>query len=113
MPDQPRFAYALAELTRAEQVVDELHAGCCDPLRSPRMETLASTIQGASKAVLDLDDDVEEADRVVVMLEDAGAQLGHLQVACCTPARTKLYTEALERLARSQRLVKRALDMDH
>lgn len=39
--------------------------------------------------------------------------IGYLQVACCSPTRTKLYTNALEHLGKTQRLTKRALDLDH
>jgi hypothetical protein len=113
MVENERFAASLAELERAAEVVAELHAGCCEPLRSPRMETLVATLRRAFGSLGELDDDSDAAGRVVALLEDAGAQLGYLQVACCTPARTKLYGEALDRLGKTQRLIKRTLDLDH
>lgn len=113
MPESDRFAPGLAELERAGEVVDELHAACCEPLRSPRMEALSATLRTAHAALSELDGDTDAAGRVVALLEDAGSQLGYLQVACCAPARIKLYTEALERLGKTQRLVKRTLDFDH
>lgn len=113
MPENDPLASGLDELERAQEVVDELHAGCCQPLRSPRMETLSATLQTARAALGELDGDPATGSRVVALLEDAGAQLGYLQVACCTPARTKLYTEALERLGKTQRLIKRTFDLEH
>lgn len=107
------FAAGVAELERAEDVVRELHADCCQPLRSPRMETLSDTLGKARRALGDLNGDRDGAGEVIAFLEDAGAQLGYLQVACCTPVRTKLYTSALESLGKTQRLIKRVLDLDH
>ena len=41
-------------------------------------------------------------------LEEAGAQVGHLQVTCCAPSRMPLYAEILENLTVAQRTVKKA-----
>jgi hypothetical protein len=111
--DAHQFAAGLAQLAQAEEVVRELHEGCCQPLRSPRMEALSLTIRSARQALAELDGDERAASAVIDLLEDAGAQLGHLQVACCTPARTTLYTRALECLGTTQRLIKRTFDLDH
>lgn len=43
------------------------------------------------------------------VLQDAGGQIGWLQVACCTRARMRLYTQTLENLSRVQRLLMREL----
>ncbi len=48
MGDNHRFAAGVAELGKAEDVVRELHAGCCQPLRSPRMEALSDTLGSPS-----------------------------------------------------------------
>lgn len=111
--NDPQFAAGIAELQRARELADELHAGCCQPLRSPRMEALSATLQTAHAALSELERDPAGAEHVVTLLEDAGAQLGYLQVACCTPARTKLYSESLRCLGRTQRLIKRSLDIEH
>lgn len=113
MGDNHRFAAGVAELGKAEDVVRELHAGCCQPLRSPRMEALSDTLGRARRALGDLDGDRDAAVEVIAFLEDAGAQLGYLQVACCSPVRTKLYTNALESLGKTQRLIKGTLDLEH
>jgi len=113
MSEETLFALGLTELQRVQALAEELHAGCCQPLRSPRMEALSDTLQAAYTALEELEGDAANAQDVVDLLEDAGSQLGHLQVACCSPARTKLYTESLERLGRAQRLIRRTLDMEH
>jgi hypothetical protein len=77
------------------------------------MEALSATLQTAHAALSELERDPAGAVHVVTLLEDAGAQLGYLQVACCTPARTKLYSESLRCLGRTQRLIKRSLDIEH
>lgn len=77
------------------------------------MEALSATLRRAHEALAELDEDTDAGGRVVALLEDAGAQLGYLQVACCSPARIKLYTEALEGLGKTQRLISRTLDLDH
>lgn len=111
MPDD-RFADAQSALDAADEAVRELHEGCCQPLRSPRMEALAETLASARRRLDEADDPVS-AEAVITVLEDAGGQLGFLQVACCTPARTRLYTETLENLARVQRLLTREHGLDH
>ena len=113
MSEQALVEAGLAELQEARDLADELHAGCCDPGRSPRMETLTKTLETAHTAISEIEGDRAAAERAVSLLEDAGAQLGFLQVACCTPARTRLYTESLDRLSKTQRMIKRALDLDH
>lgn len=111
--NDPLLAAGIEELQRARELAEELHAGCCEPLRSPRMKALAATLEAAHTAVSGLDQNPATAEHVVTLFEDAGAQLGYLQVACCTPARTKLYSESLRCLGRTQRLIKRSLDLGH
>ena len=50
---------------------------------------------------------------VVAHLEDAGAQVGRLQVGCCAPNRLKYYTQILKDLTAIQLDVSAALDRDH
>jgi citrate lyase beta subunit len=108
-----RFSEGLAELQHASAAVRTLHEGCCQPLRSPRMEALSATLDHARAALDGLDDDPADALRVIEQLEDAGAQLGYLQVACCAPSRIPLYTSALESLGKTQRHIKRVLQLEH
>ncbi|MCO6503085.1 MAG: hypothetical protein J5I28_08370 [Acidimicrobiales bacterium] len=111
MPD-PRLDSAYAALDAADDAVRELHEGCCQPLRSPRMETLAGTLRVARDRLEALAD-ADSATAVRDALEDAGAQLGFLQVACCAPDRTPLYTETLDNLAKIQRVVSRIYRLEH
>ncbi|HUG74622.1 MAG TPA: hypothetical protein VMM81_02990 [Acidimicrobiia bacterium] len=104
---------AFTALDAADAAVEELHEGCCQPLRSPRMEALANTLTRARVALDGVNGDGERAIGVIGLLEDAGAQLGHLQVACCTPARMKLYAETLASLSRVQRAVTREFGLEH
>ena len=58
-----------------------------------------------------LDDDAGE--QAVALLEDAGAQIGALQVLCCAPARMPLYADFLEGLMQTQRALNRSLGKGH
>lgn len=77
-----------AALDEAERILVRLEATCCLPERSPRMVALRETIGRVREA---------EAPAAALLLEDAGAQVGSLQVACCAPKRLPLYTELLAR----------------
>ncbi|HSJ28295.1 MAG TPA: hypothetical protein VLB67_08785 [Acidimicrobiia bacterium] len=108
-----RFAQAFSSLDIADEAVRELHENCCQPLKSPRMEVLTSTLASARAQLADAAHDAEVAGEVVAILQDAGAQLGHLQVDCCAPARMKLYATTLENLSKIQRLLKRTFELEH
>lgn len=108
-----RFVQAFASLDIADEAVRELHENCCQPLKSPRMERLTSTLTAARAQLADAAHDAEVAGEVVAILQDAGAQLGHLQVDCCAPARMKLYATTLENLSKIQRLLKRTFELEH
>lgn len=76
------------------------------------MEALAETLTDA-RGRLDRVTDRESAEAVIGVLEEAGGQLGFLQVACCAPSRTPLYTETLENLAGVRRLLTRTYRLEH
>ena len=59
------------------------------------MASLESTIRSALGSASD-------AVALVELLEDAGAQVGRLQVGCCALARLPLYAELLEALTRAR-----------
>ena len=82
-----------AMLAGAMALVERLHATCCEPGRSPRMEQLLGTLTAARDALLA---GVTEAQAV---LAEAGAEVGWLQVACCAEKRMPLYAEILENLS--------------
>jgi hypothetical protein len=108
-----RFVEAFESLDIADEAVRELHENCCQPLKSPRMERLARTLTAARAQLEESADDPAIAGELVAILQDAGAQLGHLQVDCCTPARMKLYATTLENLSKIQRLLKRTFELEH
>lgn len=108
------LADALARLDECDRIVERLHKMCCEPGRSPRMEKLAGTIATARAQVESLDGDLDGQIALVIdTLEDAGAQLGHLQVGCCAPARMPLYADVLEGLTEIQLNVHKAAGQAH
>lgn len=114
MTHNEKLSSVYAALDQADEVVEQLHAGCCQPLRSPRMETLAATLESARSKLEGIDENNEGGAMAITILEDAGAQLGYLQVGCCAPGRTKLYAEALQSLTKAQRGIHRSLaSTDH
>lgn len=113
MTNSERFAAGFAALDIADQNVQELHEGCCQPLRSPRMEQLAGTLAEARSRLAGVDDDPTTAVGVIDVLVDAGGQLGHLQVECCAPGRMALYASTLTELSKVQRLLKRTFELEH
>jgi hypothetical protein len=104
---------AFEALDDCDEALVTLEAGCCKPERSPRMEALANTLADARAGFDRVGDDPEQADALFAQLEDAGAQLGWLQVGCCAPARLPLYTRMLGNLTKAQRSLTRALDRGH
>jgi hypothetical protein len=98
---------ALDELMAGEVALEKLDRLCCEPGRSPRMRALAATLERAQETIA--------ADPQVALsyLEDAGAQVGHLQVGCCTEARMPLYSSLLESLARAQLAINRDVGHGH
>ena len=113
VPSSERFSDGFAALDVADEAVRELHEGCCQPLRSPRMEQLAATIDHARSRLSGLTDDPVEARAIIDVLSDAGGQLGNLQVECCAPARMPLYASTLGELSKVQRLLTRAFSLEH
>lgn len=98
-----RFASALASLDGAEDILARLEAGCCIPdQRSPRMHALAVTLGGVRASLAALPTDARNAADATLLLEDAGAQVGSLQIACCAPKRIPLYADLLLRLTEAR-----------
>lgn len=113
MATDERLANTAAELDKALDAARDLQAGCCQPLRSPRMERLQTTLTRAQDRLAGLGQSPDTARSLIAYIEDAGAQLGSLQVACCAPARIPLYATALESLGRAQRLLTLTYDLEH
>lgn len=110
MTSQPDFTNAHAQLDECERTVERLHKMCCEPDRSPRMQQILSDIDTARA---NLNQAVVVGREVTKLLEDIGAQIGHLQVACCTDARMPLYNTALNNLAATQIAIATATGTGH
>lgn len=104
---------ATEALDRCEQALRKLDLGCCDPGRSPSMISLGVTLGEARNAVETVDGRPEGAQAAIERLEDAGAQIGRLQVTCCTPKRMRLYAEFLDGLTAAQIAVSRSVGQGH
>ena len=110
MTDQPDFTDAQARLDECERTVERLHKICCEPDRSPRMQQILSDIDTARS---ELNQAAVVGREVTKLLEDIGAQIGHLQVACCTDARMPHYKTALNSLAATQIAIATATGTGH
>ena len=106
------IAQALSQLDACERLVDRLHKLCCEPDRSPRMLAILADLETARQR-LDAFDGSDSATAVIGILEGIGAQVGHLQVACCTAARMPLYADTLSGLAATQIHVSRSVGQGH
>jgi hypothetical protein len=103
---------ARARLDECERLVDKLHTLCCEPDRSPRMRAILSDI-GTARDRIDTFDVEASPREIIEILEGIGAQVGHLQVACCTSARMPLYAETLSGLAATQIHISRSAGQGH
>jgi hypothetical protein len=113
MSDPVTLEPARRSLDDFEQALAKLDAGCCDPGRSPRMRALAEAL-GASRLALErVGGAPESADDAIAALEDMGAQIGRLQVGCCTEKRMPLYARMLVDLTDAQIAINRAAGQGH
>jgi hypothetical protein len=103
---------ARASLDECERLVDKLHKLCCEPDRSPRIEAILLDIE-AARARIDAFGSQGSPREIIEILEGIGASVGHLQVACCTPARMPLYAETLSGLAATQIHISRSAGLGH
>ncbi len=104
---------AFEALDGCDTALVELAAQCCKPKRSPCMEAIADSLAGARTGLDGVGDDHGAADAALEHIEDAGTQIGWLEVGCCTPNRIPLYRTLLEGLATAQRSLKKATDGGH
>ena len=88
----------------------DLDMRCCAPGRSPRMAELGATLTEARVKLRAVTiEPTAGAPAAVETLEDAGAQVGRLQIGCCAPDRTRLYAEILETLTLARRVLSRVI----
>lgn len=112
MTDVQPLDRALAALDKSRVALDDLDANCCVPRRSPRMKALGETL-AVARASIENPDDKTTVEAAIAVMEDAGAQVGRLQVTCCAPSRMKLYSEFLAGLTKAQIHVKQSLNLEH
>ncbi len=94
-----------ALLDDCDEAVVELESRCCEPGRSPRMVALADTLAAARSRLAEMREDPAAAPAVIATLENAGSQIGWLQIGCCAPSRLPLYERLLKNLMSVQREV--------
>ena len=115
MTEPNELEIANQALDDCEAALADLEARCCRPERSPRMEALGETIAAVRRGL----DGVAGGDHhdavtdTITHIEDAGSQIGWLQVGCCAPNRLPLYHTLLEGLTTTQRSVKKAAGAGH
>lgn len=110
MTDPDPMQRALRRLDDCDATLVRLDKMCCAPSRSPQMARLAETLEATRSH---LDAGLEQSDAALSALEDAGGQLGKLQVGCCAPARMPLYASMLEGFTEIQRAVNAARGQGH
>jgi len=113
VPDPSDLAPAHLALDDFEEALAKLDAGCCDPGRSPRMQALAESLAASRVALDQVGGAPGSADAAITVLEDMGAQIGQLQVGCCTEKRMPLYARMLRDLTDTQIAVSRAAGTNH
>ena len=113
MTDVKPLDTALAALDDCATTLADLDARCCEPGRSPRMRALAETLEAARINTERMTVDARTADVALAELEEAGAQVGRLQVGCCAPDRLPLYADLLEGLTKAQLGINAELGRGH
>jgi len=113
MADTGTIRDALQALDACDAALRTLDLRCCEPGRSPSMKRLASTLSDARQGIAELNTESQNAASAIESLEDAGAQVGRLQVGCCAPNRLSLYVELLEGLTVAQLEVNGSLGRGH
>ena len=77
------------------------------------MKRLGETLAEARRDIANVKADPGTVTTAIEHLEDAGAQVGRLQVGCCAPNRLPLYVDLLEGLTTAQLEVNRSLGQSH
>lgn len=112
MTDDP-IRTAEGALLDADEALRRLHSACCEPGRSPAMETLAAGLALTRERLRSVAITPEVADELIAGLEEAGALVGRLQIGCCAPGRLPLYARLLDDLTKVQLNVNRHLGRIH
>lgn len=110
---EPDVGLAYESLDKCGRALKRLSDNCCEPGRSPRMKRLAETLEETRTSLREAGSQGEFAVAAIEKMEDAGTQLGSLQVGCCALSRMPLYAEMLEELTKAQRAVTKAYGLGH
>jgi hypothetical protein len=113
MSSESPLEAATEALDACDVALVKLEKTCCMPERGPRMEALANSlteIRGTLKEGMASD---EGAAQTVTIMEEVGAQVGHLQVTCCAPSRSRHYATILAGLTDTQRSLASARGQAH
>lgn len=113
MSPTPKPKSVTAALDECDAALVKLDKTCCDPGRSPQMAALAATLTSARSLIEGTAADPTLVGRAVAELEEAGAQVGRLQVGCCAPSRMPLYVTILGGLTESQLRLNASLGLGH
>ncbi len=108
----PTLEPAEHALNKCDSALQKLEASCCEPDRSPRMASLAETLDSARLSLSHIVDD-DTARLAIDLLENAGAQIGQLQIGCCALDRMPLYAEMLVELTKAQRVLTKTRGLSH
>ena len=76
------------------------------------MASLAETLDSARLSLSHIVDD-DAARLAIDLLENAGAQIGQLQIGCCALDRMPLYAEMLVELTKAQIVVTKTRELGH
>ena len=107
------LAAAFAALEGCESALVKLDKLCCEPGRSPSMQALSQTLSDARAGLGRVAVDEKAAGSALFHLEEAGAQIGRLQVGCCAPSRLPLYATFLESLTTAQIAINQSRGLGH
>ena len=87
----PSFDATLGDIAKATK---RLHLMCCEAERSPRFASIRERLD-AIQSDLSTSPDDEIIERSLEAIQEIGAEIGRLQVACCAKARMPLYDTVL------------------
>ena len=112
--DAENRSAALDAMNDCEAALAKLDKLCCEPGRSPSMRALSETL-ALARAEMErfFGAEPEPVGEAFAHLEDAGAQIGRLEVGCCAPSRLPLYSSFLANLTTAQLSLNRELGLGH
>ena len=107
-----KLAPAFVALDDCDTTLRELERLCCVPGRSKSLGSVGRRLTKVRDSLAAVDGP-QDPDGAIEHLEKIGAQVGRLQIGCCTEERLPLYAELLEGLTTVQLTVNEALGRGH